>query len=114
MLPCRIRDSRVSQRYLCENCDRTFDDQTGTVFERSAVAFGRWLHTVYIYIRLNTSLRQLDVEIELSYKTIYQRVQRLLREPRIAGATLAPAASSHLEGQVDAVSQGVPTSLSCL
>jgi transposase len=34
---------------------------------------------VYTYICFNTSLRQLDVEIEVSYKTIYRRVQRFLR-----------------------------------
>lgn len=35
---------------------------------------------VHTYIRFNTSLRQLDVEIGVSYKTIYRRVQRFLRE----------------------------------
>jgi len=34
---------------------------------------------VYTYIRFNTSLRQLDVEIYVFYKTIYRRVQRFLR-----------------------------------
>ncbi len=31
------------------------------------------------YIRFNASLRQLDVKIDVSYKTIYRRVQRVLR-----------------------------------
>ncbi len=34
---------------------------------------------MYTYIRFNTSLRQLDVEIGVSYKSIYRRVQRFLR-----------------------------------
>ena len=75
----RYGSYRVFQRYLCKDCDRTFNDQTGTIFEHSSVALRKWFLAVYTYIRFNTSLRQLDVEIEVSYKTIYRRVQRFLR-----------------------------------
>jgi transposase-like protein len=70
---------RVFQRYRCKHCDRTFNDQTGTVFEHSAVALRKWFLAVYTYIRLNTSIRQLDAEIDVSYKTVYRRVQRFMR-----------------------------------
>jgi len=89
----RYGSYRVFQRYLCKDCDRTFNDQTGTVFEHSAVALRKWFLAVYTYIRLNTSLRQLDVEIDVSYKTIYRRVQRFLR------ALDAPRL--HLKGPVE-------------
>jgi len=89
----RYGSYRVFQRYLCKDCDRTFNDQTGTVFEHSAVALRKWFLAVYTYIRLNTSLRQLDVETDVSYKTIYRRVQRFLR------ALDAPRL--HLEGPVE-------------
>jgi transposase len=69
----------VFQRYLCKDCDRTFNDQTGTIFKHSAVALRKWFPAFYMYIRFNTSLNQLDVEIDVSYKTIYRRVQRFLR-----------------------------------
>jgi len=48
---------------------------------------------VYTYIRFNTSLRQLEVEIDVSYKTIYRRVQRFLRA--------LDAHLPHLEGPVE-------------
>lgn len=32
---------RVFQRYRCKHCDHTFNDQTGTVFEHSAVSLHR-------------------------------------------------------------------------
>ena len=89
----RYGSYRVFQRYRCKNCDRTFNDQTGTVFEHSAVALRKWFLAVYTYIRFNTSLRQLEVEIDVSYKTIYRRVQRFLR------ALDAPL--PHLEGPVE-------------
>ena len=89
----RYGSYRVFQRYRCENCDRTFNDQTATVFEHSAVALKKWFLGVYTYIRFNMSLRQLDVEIDVSYKTIYWRIQRFLR------ALDAPL--PHLEGPVE-------------
>jgi transposase len=39
----------------------------------------KWFLAVYTYICFNTSLRQLDAEIDVSYKTIDRRVQRFLR-----------------------------------
>jgi transposase len=89
----RYGSYRVFQRYLCKDCDRTFNDQTGTVFEHSVVALRKWFLAVYTFIRFNTSLRQLDIEIDVSYKTIYRRVQRFLR------ALDAP--HLHLEGPVE-------------
>ena len=74
----RCSSYRVFQRYLCENCDRTFNDQAATVSEHSTVALRKRFLAVYTYIRFNTSLRQLDVEITVSYKTVYRRVQRFL------------------------------------
>jgi hypothetical protein len=69
----------VFQRFRCKNCDRTFNDQTGPVFEHSAVELRKWFLAVYTYIRFNTSFRQLDVELNASYRTVYRRVQRFLR-----------------------------------
>ena len=105
MLPYRITGSvrqlsRVSA-VLCKDCDHVSNDQTGTGFKHSAVARRKWFLAVYMYLRVaektfgtdddytflavytylrvNTSFGQLDVEINVSYKTIYRRVQRFLR-----------------------------------
>ena len=59
---------RVFQRYRCKNCDRTFNDQSGTVFEYSSVALRKWFLALYTYIRPNTSIRQLDVETDVAYR----------------------------------------------
>ena len=40
------------------------------------VALRKWFLAVYTYIPFNTSLSQLDVELDVSYKTVYRRVQR--------------------------------------
>jgi len=67
------------QRYLCKNCDRTFNDKTGTIFSRSKIALRKWLFSIYAFLRFNTSLRHLQLEIDVQYKTIYQRVERFTK-----------------------------------
>ena len=64
------------QRYLCKDCDRTFNDKTGTIFAHSKIALRKWLFSIYAFLRFNTSLRQLQCEIGVTYKTIHRRVER--------------------------------------
>ncbi|SDK16433.1 Transposase and inactivated derivatives [Halovenus aranensis] len=84
-VPCpRCRSDRTvrngsygeAQRYLCKNCDRTFNDKTGTIFAHSKIALRRWLFSIYAFLRFNTSLRQLQCEIEVTHKTIHRRIER--------------------------------------
>jgi transposase-like protein len=70
---------REFQRYLCKNCDRTFNDKTGTIFAHSKIALRRWLFSIYAFLRFNTSLRQLQCEIEVTHKTIHRRIERFAR-----------------------------------
>ncbi|WEL26861.1 IS1595 family transposase [Haloferax volcanii] len=67
------------QRYLCKNCDRTFNDKTGTIFAHSKVALRKWLFSIYAFLRFNASLRQLQREIGVTYKTMHRRVERFTR-----------------------------------
>ena len=67
------------QRYLCKNCDRTFNDKTGTIFAHSRIALRKWLFSICASLRFNTILNQLRREINVTYKTVHQRVQRFMR-----------------------------------
>jgi transposase-like protein len=67
------------QRYLCKNCDRTFNDKTGTMFAHSKIALRKWLFSIYAFLRFNTSIRQLQREIDVTYKTMHRRVGRFTR-----------------------------------
>mgnify|MGYP002277690817 FL=1 len=62
---------REFQRYLCKNCDRTFNDKTSTIFAHSKVALRRWLFSICALLRFNTSLRQLRCEIDVTHKTMH-------------------------------------------
>ena len=64
------------QRYLCKDCDRTFNDKTGTIFAHSKIALRKWLFSIYAFLRFNTSIRQLQIEIDVTYKTVHRRIER--------------------------------------
>jgi transposase-like protein len=70
---------RELQRYLCKNCDRTFNDKTGKIFAHSKIALQRWLSSIYALHQFNTSLRQLQYEIEVTHKTMHRRIERFAR-----------------------------------
>jgi transposase-like protein len=61
-----------------KDCNQTFDDNTGTIFEHSTILLRKWYLAVCMYIRQSTSIQQLNAELAVSYKTAYQRVQRFL------------------------------------
>ncbi len=65
---------REYQRYLCKDCDHTFNDKTGPIFAHSKIALRRWLFSIYAFLRFNTSLRQLQCEIAVTHKTIHRRI----------------------------------------
>jgi len=64
------------QRYRCKDCDRTFSDKTGTIFAHAKVALTEWLFTIYAFLRFNTSIRQLEAELDVSYRTLHRRIER--------------------------------------
>ena len=70
---------RAFQRYLCKNCDRTFNDKTRTIFAHAKIALNEWLFAFYTFVRFNTSIRQLTAELDLSYKTLHRRVERFTK-----------------------------------
>ena len=78
-LTVRNGSYRVYQRYLCKNCGRTFNDKTDTIFAHSKLTLKEWYFTIYVFLRFNTSIRQIEAELNLSYRTVRQRVERFAR-----------------------------------
>ena len=80
---------RVYQRYLCKNCGRTFNDKTGTIFAHSKLTLREWYFTIYVFLRFNTSIRQIEAELDLSYRTVRQRVECFARALDAPSITLS-------------------------
>ena len=70
---------RAFQRYLCKDCDRTFNDKTRTIFAHAKIALNEWLFAFYTFVRFNISIRQLTAELDLSYKTLHRRIERFTK-----------------------------------
>ena len=67
------------QRYRCKDCGRTFNDKTGTIFAHAKIGLDNLLFAVYSLLRFNTSIRQIEAELDVSYKTLTQRVEQFAR-----------------------------------
>ncbi|GAB7091430.1 IS1595-like element ISH4 family transposase [Halorubrum luteum] len=70
---------REYQRYLCKDCDRTFNDKTGTIFAHAKIGLDKLLFAFYSLLRFNTSIHQLDAEIDVSYRSLRRRVEQFAR-----------------------------------
>ncbi len=58
---------RVYQRYLCKNCGGSFNDKTCTIFAHSKLKLKKWYFTIYVFLRFNTSIWQIEAELDVSY-----------------------------------------------
>jgi len=67
------------QRYLCKDCDRTFNDKIGTIFANAKIGLDKLLFAFYSFLRFNTSIRQLDAEHTVSYRSLRRRVEQFAR-----------------------------------
>ena len=67
---------REYQRHLCKDCDRTFNDRTGTISVHAKIGLDKPLFAFYSFRRFNTSIRRLDAEIDVSYRSLHRRVER--------------------------------------
>jgi len=54
---------RAYQLYRCKDCDRTFNDKTGTIFAHAKIGLDKLLFAFYSFLRFNTSIHQLDAEL---------------------------------------------------
>jgi transposase-like protein len=88
-LTVRNGSYRVFQRYLCKNCGRTFNDKTGTIFAHSKLSLKEWYFVIYVFLRFNTSIRQIEAELDLSYRTVRRRVERFARALDAPSITLS-------------------------
>ncbi|WP_306060504.1 IS1595 family transposase [Natronococcus wangiae] len=70
---------REYQRYRCKDCGRTFNDKTGTIFACAKIGLDRLLFAFYSLLRFNTSIRQLDAELDASYRSLRRRVEQFAR-----------------------------------
>jgi transposase-like protein len=66
------------QRYACQDCERQFDDLTGTIFEGHHQPLRVWVLCLY-FMGLNLSNQQIAAELDLD-QSVVQDMTTQLRE----------------------------------
>jgi len=78
-LPIKHGSYRECQRYLCKDCDRAFNNKTGTTLAHAKIGLDKQLLAFFSFLRFNTSIRQLEAEIGLSYRLLRWHVEQFAR-----------------------------------
>lgn len=64
------------QRYACDNCERQFDDLTGTIFEGHHQPLKVWILCLY-FMGLNLSNQQIAAELALNKDDVQDMTEQL-------------------------------------
>jgi transposase-like protein len=69
-------DNNVCQKYVCKNCNKNFDDLTGTVFSGHHQPIKTWVLCLY-FMGLNLSNCQIAQELDICESDAYQMTTKL-------------------------------------
>lgn len=68
--------STPHQRYICQSCNKHFDDLTGSIFSGHKLPLKTWILCLY-FMGLNLSNRQISQELNLSENTTHEMTSKL-------------------------------------
>ncbi len=68
---------------------RSFNDKTGTIFAHSKLKLKEWYFTIYTFLQFNSSIRQIEAELNVSYQTLRERVEQFARPLDASSVTLS-------------------------
>ena len=63
------------QKYFCKQCERWFNDKTGTVFHYSHTPLKKWFLAIYLYFVLWPGCSTREISLELVVYTISKMLQ---------------------------------------
>jgi transposase-like protein len=72
-----VKQSHRSGLYRCKECRGQFTVTVGTIFERSRVPLHHWLWALHLLSYDDPSIRDLQVELGVTYKTALQMWKRI-------------------------------------
>jgi transposase len=85
-----------SERRRCSKCKYTFHDFSGRWISHSRLSCVQWLSLIKLF-ELELSVRKMSEQMNLSYNTVYQAVQKI----RLAILAHAPDAEELLDGEIE-------------
>ena len=72
-----VKQSHRSGLYRCKECRGQFTVTVGTIFERSRVPLHHWLWALHLLSYEHPSIRELQAELGVTYKTALQMWKRI-------------------------------------
>jgi transposase-like protein len=88
---------RSYQKYFCKQCQRWFNDKTGTVFHYSHTPLKIWFLALYLYFILwpGCSIREISFEIVVPYPRCYRFIRTVMEK---ISSSSASSSSTKLDG----------------
>jgi transposase-like protein len=73
---------RSYQKYFCKQCERWFNDKTGTVFHYSHTPLKIWFLAMYLYFILwpGCSIREVSFEVVVPYPRCYRFIRTVMEK----------------------------------
>ena len=73
---------RSYQKYFCKQCERWFNDKTGTVFHYSHTPLKVWFLVLYLYFILwpGCSIREVSFEVVVPYPRCYRFIRTVMEK----------------------------------
>ncbi len=73
---------RSYQKYFCKQCERWFNDKTGTVFHYSHTPLKKWFLAIYLCFILwpGCSIREISSEVVLPYPRCYRFIRTVMEK----------------------------------
>jgi transposase-like protein len=73
---------RFYQKYFCKQCERWFNDKTGTVFHYSHTQLKKWFLTLYLYFVLwpGCSIKEISSEVAVPYPRCYRFIRTVMEK----------------------------------
>lgn len=75
------------QRYMCRDCERWFNDKTGTAMACSKLPLRTWFFTAFT-LQSKVSVKELAETLQLPYATVFRMVRKLRENLYMKASTL--------------------------
>ncbi|MEM2761176.1 MAG: IS1595 family transposase [Nitrososphaerales archaeon] len=87
---------KIFQRYYCNECHHTFNDNTGTIFHYSHLSLSEWFLAIYLFCIpwMGCSIMSISNQLEIPYRQCYHMIRAIMER-------LASVEHKMLDGAVE-------------
>lgn len=78
----KMHNRKYIQRYYCKNCEKTFNDLTGTILEKCRLTPRKALLILYLYFTGNYSASRIAREVNIDVKTAHTFTAKARRQAK--------------------------------